>query len=157
LSRLFLGVVVFRHHVIIGNEMLSKWRHPSLVDRILKSISLVVKSSFCFDILFIIRRISNYLCNLSITTNVVSSNPIHGEVYLIYYVMKFVSDLQQVSGFLQVLYTVDNLKCIQNNFDIFCIVTNQQISKTTVFSGLQVDLVWFMVFNATINNISVLL
>jgi hypothetical protein len=55
------------------------------------------------------------------------------------------------------LYTVDNLKSIQNNFDIFCIVTNQQISKTTVFSGLQVDLVWFMVFNATINNISVLL
>jgi hypothetical protein len=32
-------VVVFRHHVIIGIEMLSKWRHPSLVDRILKSIS----------------------------------------------------------------------------------------------------------------------
>jgi hypothetical protein len=31
--------VVFRHHVIIGIEMLSKWRHPSIVDRILKSIS----------------------------------------------------------------------------------------------------------------------
>ena len=39
LSRLFWGVVVFRHHVIIGIEMLSKWRHPSIVDRILKSIS----------------------------------------------------------------------------------------------------------------------
>jgi hypothetical protein len=40
LSRLFCGVVVFRHHdVIIGIEMLSKWRHPSIVDRILKSIS----------------------------------------------------------------------------------------------------------------------
>ena len=38
-----------------------------------------------------------------ITTKVVSSNPIHGEVYLMHYVMKFVSDLQQVSGFLQVL------------------------------------------------------
>ena len=25
LSRLFWGVVVFRHHVIIGIEMLSKW------------------------------------------------------------------------------------------------------------------------------------
>jgi hypothetical protein len=39
LTRLFLGVVVFRHHVIIGIDMLSKWRHPSIVDRILKSIS----------------------------------------------------------------------------------------------------------------------
>ena len=39
LSCLFWGVVVFRHHVIIGIEMLSKWRHPSIVDRILKSIS----------------------------------------------------------------------------------------------------------------------
>ena len=39
-----------------------------------------------------------------ITTNVVSSNPTHGEVYLIqHYVIKFVSDLRQVSGFLWVL------------------------------------------------------
>jgi hypothetical protein len=31
---------------------------------------------------------------------VVSSNPVHGEVYLIqHYVIKFVSDLRQVSGF----------------------------------------------------------
>ena len=37
----------------------------------------------------------------TITTKVVSSNPAHGEVYLIQdYVMKFVSDLRQVSGFL---------------------------------------------------------
>jgi hypothetical protein len=35
------------------------------------------------------------------TTKVVSSNPVHGEVYLIqHYVIKFVSDLQQVGGFL---------------------------------------------------------
>jgi hypothetical protein len=32
-----------------------------------------------------------------------SLNPAHGEVYLIHYVIKFVSDLWQVSGFLQVL------------------------------------------------------
>ena len=36
-----------------------------------------------------------------ITTNVVSSNPLHGEVYSIqHYVIKFVSDLRQVSDFL---------------------------------------------------------
>jgi hypothetical protein len=40
-----------------------------------------------------------------ITTNVVSSNPVHGEVYSIqHYVIKFVSELRQVGGFLQVLW-----------------------------------------------------
>jgi hypothetical protein len=39
-----------------------------------------------------------------ITIKVVSSNPVHGEVYSIqYYVIKFVSDLRQVGGFLWVL------------------------------------------------------
>ena len=51
--------------------------------------------------------IYNYLCNQClhcITTNDVSSNSTHGEVYSIqHYVVKFVSDLQ-VSGFLQVLW-----------------------------------------------------
>jgi len=37
-------------------------------------------------------------------TNVVSSNPAHGKVYSIqHYVIKFVSDLRQVGGFLRVL------------------------------------------------------
>jgi hypothetical protein len=41
---------------------------------------------------------------LSIITNVVSSNPVHAEVYSIqHYVIKFVSDLWQISGFLWVL------------------------------------------------------
>jgi len=39
-----------------------------------------------------------------ITTKVVSSNPVHGEVYSIqHYVIKFVSDLRQTGGFLRVL------------------------------------------------------
>jgi hypothetical protein len=39
-----------------------------------------------------------------ITTNIMSSHPAHGDVYLIqHYVIKFVSDLRQVSGFLWVL------------------------------------------------------
>jgi phosphatidylserine decarboxylase len=41
--------------------------------------------------------------SVPITTTVVSSNPIHGEVYSIqHYVIKFVSDLRQVGGFLRV-------------------------------------------------------
>ena len=40
---------------------------------------------------------------MSITNNLVSSNPDHGEMYLIqHYVIKFVSDLPQASGFLLV-------------------------------------------------------
>jgi hypothetical protein len=39
-----------------------------------------------------------------ITSNVASSNLVHGEVYSIeYYVIKFVRDLRQVDGFLWVL------------------------------------------------------
>jgi hypothetical protein len=40
-----------------------------------------------------------------ITTKVVSLNSAHGEVYKIqHYVIKFVSDLRQVGGFLRVLW-----------------------------------------------------
>jgi hypothetical protein len=40
--------------------------------------------------------------SVPITTQVVSSNPVHGEVRSIqHYVIKFVSDLLQVGGFLQ--------------------------------------------------------
>ena len=42
--------------------------------------------------------------SVPITTNVVISNLVHDEVYSIqHYVIKFVSDLRQVSGFLRVL------------------------------------------------------
>jgi hypothetical protein len=45
-----------------------------------------------------------YIQPVPITTKVVSSNPAHGEVYLIqHYVIKFVSDLRQVCGFHWVL------------------------------------------------------
>ena len=42
--------------------------------------------------------------SVPITTKVVSLTPVHGEVYSIqHYVIKFVSDLRQVGGFLRVL------------------------------------------------------
>ena len=45
-----------------------------------------------------------HMQSVPITTNVMSSNPAHGEVYLMqHYVIKFVSDLRQVGGFLLVL------------------------------------------------------
>ena len=43
--------------------------------------------------------------SVPITTNVVSSSPARGEVYLIqHYLIEFVSDLRQVGGFLRVLW-----------------------------------------------------
>jgi hypothetical protein len=48
--------------------------------------------------------INTYMQSLPTTTKVVSWNHAHGEVYSIqHYVIKFVSDLQQVCGFLRVL------------------------------------------------------
>jgi len=46
-----------------------------------------------------------------ITTKVVSSNPVRGEVYSIqHYVIKFVSNLQQVGDFLRVLQFPPSIK-----------------------------------------------
>jgi hypothetical protein len=43
--------------------------------------------------------------SVPINIKVVSSNPVHGEVYSIqHYVIKFVSDFRQDGGFLQVLW-----------------------------------------------------
>ena len=46
----------------------------------------------------------NFIClSVPITTKVVSSNPVHGEVYTIQqYLIKFISDMWQVGGFLRV-------------------------------------------------------
>jgi len=49
--------------------------------------------------------------SVSITTKVVSSNPVHGKMYSIqHYVIRFVSDLWQVGGFLRVLRFPPHIK-----------------------------------------------
>ena len=49
--------------------------------------------------------------SVHITTNVVSSNPAHGEVYSIqHYVIKLVSDLRKVGGFFRVLQFPQSIK-----------------------------------------------
>ena len=53
---------------------------------------------------YIVEIENNIYLKVFITTNIVSSNPVHGELYSIkHYVIKFVSDLRQVGGFLRVL------------------------------------------------------
>jgi hypothetical protein len=60
--------------------------------------------------------------SVHITTKVVSSNPVHDEVYsLQHYVIKFVSDLWQVSVFLQELWFPITI-IIQGDFSDFCII-----------------------------------
>ena len=69
-----------------------------------------LRASFMFSSSYII---TDKLCTMDlqlpvqsvpITTNVVSLNPAHGEMYSIqHYVIKFFSDLRQVDGFLWVL------------------------------------------------------
>ena len=49
-------------------------------------------------------RFTLHVISVPITTKSVSSNPAHGEVYSIqHYVIKFVTDLRLVGGFLRVL------------------------------------------------------
>jgi hypothetical protein len=57
--------------------------------------------------------------SVSITTNVVSSSPAHGEVYSIqHYVIKFVRDLGQVGDFLRVLRFPPPIKLTATIYDI---------------------------------------
>jgi hypothetical protein len=54
-----------------------------------------------------------------ITTNVVNSNPAHGEMYSIqHYVIKFDSDLQQVGGFYRALRFLPSIKHRHNIAEI---------------------------------------
>ena len=55
-------------------------------------------------IMFVIVWLLDLQLPVLITSEIVNMNPVHGEVYSIqHYVIKFVSDLQQVGGFLLVL------------------------------------------------------
>jgi hypothetical protein len=57
--------------------------------------------------------------SVPITTNVVSSNSDRGKLYsIVHYVIKFVSDLWQVSGFLRVLRFLPSNKMQRYNWNI---------------------------------------
>jgi hypothetical protein len=61
---------------------------------------------------FLISHLQLLMQSVPITTKVVSSNPADGEMYLIqHYVIKFVSDLRQVDGFLLVFRFPAPINC----------------------------------------------
>jgi len=76
--------------------------------------------------------------SMPIITHAVSSKPVHGEVYSIHhYVIKFVSDLRQVVGFLRVFQFLPSIKLttmiywnIFNHFFIFILAAILIILKT---------------------------
>ena len=73
---------------------------------------------------------------MPITTKVVSSNPVHGELYSVqYYVIKFVSDFWQVGGFLRILRFPQPIKLTTRyNWNIVeSGVKHHQVSKYYVF------------------------
>ena len=69
-------------------------------------------------------------------TKVLNSNPTHGDVYLIqHYVIKYVSDLRQVGGFLRVLWFPTNKTESHDITEIllkvaFNIIPSQSVPKT---------------------------
>jgi len=65
------------------------------------------------------RMIVGFTSTCATTTKVVSANSVHGEAYSIqHYVIKFVSYLQQVGGFLSVLWFPPPIKPTQYNWTI---------------------------------------
>jgi len=61
----------------------------------------------------VVGYVTTFIQSVPITTNVVSSNPAHGEVYSIQQnVIKFVCDLWQAGGFLWVLRFPPPIKLI---------------------------------------------
>jgi hypothetical protein len=72
-----------------------------------------------------------------ITTKLVSSKPVHGKVYSIqHYVIKFVSDLQQVSGFLQVLRFPPPIKLTATIHVLRCFfLKREDFSQSSLIEG----------------------
>ena len=80
--------------------------------------------------------------SVPITTKVVCSNTIHGEVYLIqHYVIKFVSDLRQVSGFLPVLWFPPSIELTERLLKV-ALNTINQTSRETIPVVRPLQKVW---------------
>ena len=85
-----------QNHNVFCNTYVPKCQYLHLV--LTQCTSLVIYRLRCRPVFYV------SLLSVLITSIVVSSNPTHDEVYSIqHYVIKFVSDLWKVGGFLRVL------------------------------------------------------
>ena len=90
--------------------------------------------------------------SVPITTNVISSNPTHGEVYSIqHYVIKFASDLrQQVGGFFRILRFLPAIKLTATIYELSTEILlklalstiNQTKRKVPMISFINIVLIW---------------
>ena len=77
---------------------------------------------------------------MPITTNGVSSNPVHGEAYSIqHYVIKFVSDSSLVGGFIWVLLFPPPLKLTTTIIDITQILLKVALNTITLTITLKIS------------------
>ena len=82
--------------ILIEDQLLRNFLLVCVACRLISTSGTVVIDGWQLDLQLPVQSVP-------VTTNVVSSNPAHGEVYSIqHYVMKFVSDLRQVGGFLRI-------------------------------------------------------
>ena len=81
-----------------------------------------------------------HIQSVPITTNGVSSNPAHGEVYSIqHYVIKFVSDSSLVGGFLWVLLFPPPLKLTTTIINITQILLKVALNTITLIITLKIS------------------
>ena len=87
---------------LVFDLMVSAAKSVSCGKQITKHYVSDTVSDSCYRMVLDLQSL--HVHSVPITTNVVSSNPAHGEVYSMQpYVIKFVSELRQVGGFLWVL------------------------------------------------------
>ena len=96
------GMVQFLY---LKQTLFTKHRVKHVYSVVMYILSFKFKICFNFKQLLKLKlnsvKLMKFMQSVPITTKVVSLNPTHGKVYEIqHYVIKFVSDLQQVSGFL---------------------------------------------------------
>jgi hypothetical protein len=106
---LYMFQYVRFEHLFCVNDVVKIWMWLTLLI-IFLCVDLYLYVSKIF---FMWIRLALHLGTVPITTKVVSSNPLHGEMHTIqHYVIKFVSDLRQVDDFLRVLRFPPPIKLI---------------------------------------------
>jgi hypothetical protein len=104
------------------------YQYSEFIEDFLISVKYIKQKGVVVVIVFLQLPVQS----MSITTDILSSNPAHGKVYSIqHYVIKFVSDFQQVSGFLQVLWFSSTNKTDRHDItEILLKVTFNTITRT---------------------------
>ena len=98
-----ISALLWLHYSVMSITLLPYTRHCPILYSISVRSSISIYAT-TVPLYTIICHLQLSVQTVPITTNIVSSNPVHGKVYSIqHYVIKFASDLRQVGGFLRVI------------------------------------------------------